>query len=250
MLAGQTYYHQTIRKTIVAFGNLFSNIKIERQNKTDGAIEQVLQVPLAYAPKEKWLVRLDSDPNLSQHTYTSLPRLSFEITGMTYDSTRKVGRMNTISLNSNNRIQQQFSPVPYNIDISLYALTKTQEDGLTIIEQILPIFTPDYNLSVIMIPELGITQDIPVILNSVSVQDDYDGDFQTRRFVTYTLNFTVKVNLFGPIAGKSDIRTVMANIAQTETEQTLSDYTATVVPVTVIPSQESYSVNDNWTDGL
>jgi hypothetical protein len=132
----------------------------------------------------------------------------------------------------------------------LYALTKTQEDGLTIIEQILPIFTPDYNLSVIMIPELGITQDIPVILNSVSVQDDYDGDFQTRRFVTYTLNFTVKVNLFGPIAGQSDIRTVMANIAQTETEQTLSDYTATVVPVTVIPSQESYSVNDNWTDGL
>lgn len=250
MLAGQTFYHQTIRKTIVAFGNLFSNIKIERQNKTDGAIEQVLQVPLAYAPKEKWLVRLESDPNLSQNTYTSLPRLSFEITGMTYDSTRKVGRMNQIAVNKSDRLQHQFSPVPYNIDISLYALTKTQEDGLTIIEQILPTFTPDFNLSVMMIPELNINQDIPVILNSVNVQDDYDGDFQTRRFVTYTLNFTLKVNLFGNISGQTDIRTVSATLAQTQTEQTLSDYTATVVPVTVIPTQESYSVNENWEDGL
>ena len=250
MLAGQTFYHQTIRKTIVAFGNLFSNIKIERQNKTDGAIEQVLQVPLAYAPKEKWLVRLESDPNLSQNTYTSLPRLSFEITGMSYDSTRKVGRMNQIAVNKSDRIQQQFSPVPYNIDISLYALTKTQEDGLTIVEQILPTFTPDYNLSVMMIPELNINQDIPVILNSVSIQDDYDGDFQTRRFVTYTLNFTLKVNLFGAIGSQRDIRVVNTTIGDIDTEVPLTEYAAEVIPATVIPTQETYSINEGWADNL
>ena len=143
-------------------------------------------------------------------------RLSFEITGMSYDSTRKVGRMNQIAVNKSDRMQHQFSPVPYNIDISLYALTKTQEDGLTIIEQILPTFTPDYNLSVMMIPELNINQDIPVILNSVNVQDDYDGDFQTRRFVTHTLSFQMKTNLFGPIAGQNVIDTVNANVGTNE----------------------------------
>jgi hypothetical protein len=101
-----------------------------------------------------------------------------------------------------------------------------------------------------MIPELNINQDIPVILNSVNVQDDYDGDFQTRRFVTYTLNFTLKVNLFGAISGQSDIRTVNANVAQLQTEQTLSNYTATVVPTNAIPTQETYSINQNWAEGL
>ena len=244
MLAGQTFYHQTIRKTIVAFGNLFSNIKIERQNKTDGAIEQVLQVPLAYAPKEKWLVRLESDPNLSQNTYTSLPRLSFEITGMSYDSTRKVGRMNQIAVNKSDRMQHQFSPVPYNIDISLYALTKTQEDGLTIIEQILPTFTPDYNLSVMMIPELNINQDIPVILNSVNVQDDYDGDFQTRRFVTHTLNFTLKTSLFGAVSGQAVISQVEANIGLNNITDPNRIYVATGDTATATLSTES------WLDGF
>lgn len=250
MINGQTFYHQTLRKTIVAFGNMFSNIKIERQNKTDGEVAQTVEVPLAYAPKEKWLVRIDSDPTLSNNVYTVLPRMSFEITGMNYDPNRKVGRMNQISINNANRMNYQFSPVPYNVEISLYVLTKTQEDAMAIVEQILPVFTPEYNLSVMLIPEMGVTQDIPVVLNNVSVQDDYDGDFQTRRFVTYTLNFTMKVNMFGPISGQSDIRKVTANVLQPNADINTAGYVAAVNPADVVPTVTPYSINENWTETL
>lgn len=250
MINGQTFYHQTLRKTIVAFGNMFSNIKIERQNKTDGEVAQTIEVPLAYAPKEKWLVRIDSDPTLSNNVYTVLPRMSFEITGMNYDPNRKVGRMNQISINNANRMNYQFSPVPYNVEISLYVLTKTQEDAMAIVEQILPVFTPEYNLSVMLIPEMGVTQDIPVVLNNVSVQDDYDGDFQTRRFVTYTLNFTMKVNMFGPISGQSDIRKVTANVLQPNADINTAGYVAAVNPADVVPTVTPYSINENWTETL
>ena len=250
MINGQTFYHQTLRKTIVAFGNMFSNIKIERQNKTDGEVAQTIEVPLAYAPKEKWLVRIDSDPTLSNNVYTVLPRMSFEITGMNYDPNRKVGRMNQISINNANRMNYQFSPVPYNVEISLYVLTKTQEDAMAIVEQILPVFTPEYNLSVMLIPEMGVTQDIPVVLNNVSVQDDYDGDFQTRRFVTYTLNFTMKVNMFGPISGQSDIRKVTANVLQPNADINTAGYVAAVNPTDVVPTVTPYSINENWTETL
>lgn len=250
MINGQTFYHQIMRKSIVAFGNMFSNIKIERQNKTDGEVAQTVEVPLAYAPKEKWLVRIDSDPTLSNNVYTVLPRMSFEITGMNYDPNRKVGRMNQISINDANRMKYQFSPVPYNIEISLYVLTKTQEDAMAIVEQILPVFTPEYNLSVMLIPEMGVAQDIPVVLNNVSVQDDYDGDFQTRRFVTYTLTFTMKVNMFGPVSGQSDIRKVTANVLQPQADINTAGYVAVVDPVDVVPTETPYSINENWTETL
>jgi hypothetical protein len=177
-----------------------------------GAVIQRLQVPLAYAPKEKWLVRLDQDPNLENHTYVSLPRMSFEITGYSYDASRKVGRMNQITCMKNGTASNTFSPVPYNLDISMYVLTKTQEDALQIIEQILPTFTPEYTLAINAVPDMNIIQDIPVILNSISVQDDYDGDFQTRRFVTHTLNFTLKLNLFGSTGAGGVIETVDTNL--------------------------------------
>jgi hypothetical protein len=214
MLNGQTFYHGILRKTIIAFGHLFSNIKIERHDK-DGNLEQVVAVPLAYAPKEKWIVRIDSDPDLTNHTYTTLPRLSFEITGYSYDPTRKVNRMNKINCQKTDGERTSMnSPVPYNVDISLYVLTKTQEDAMQIIEQILPTFTPEYTLSINAVPEMNIIQDIPIILNSISVQDDYDGDFQTRRFVTHTLTFTLKVNMFGGISNQGVIKTVNANLTE------------------------------------
>lgn len=223
MLNGQTFYHGTLRKTIVAFGRLFSNIKIERHNK-EGNLEQVVAVPLAYAPKEKWIVRIDSDPELSGHTYTTLPRLSFEITGYSYDATRKTNRMSKITCEktAGNRTALN-TPVPYNVDISLYVLTKTQEDAMQIIEQILPTFTPEYTLSIMVVPEMNIVQDIPIILNSIAVQDDYDGDFQTRRFVTHTLTFTLKINLFGGISEQGLIKKVIVPI----TGQASAAYTAT-----------------------
>lgn len=237
------FYHGIIRKTIVGFGSLFSNIKIERKEggSVTGTTVQTLKVPIGYAPKEKWIVRIDSDPTLENHTYTSLPRISFEITGYSYDSVRKTNRMQQIkcgegvsSLNTLN------SPVPYNLDISLYILTKTQEDALQIIEQILPTFTPEYTLSINAVPEMNVIQDIPIILNSISVQDDYDGDFTTRRFVTHTLTFTLKLNLFGNTSTSGIITTVNANINDINTQQPLSNYTAIGDPADGSITSESW----------
>jgi len=219
MLNNNVYYHGLIRKSIVAFGRLFSDIYIDRKqgDSVNGATIQRLQVPLAYAPKEKWLVRIDQDPTLENHTYTTLPRMSFEIIGYNYDPSRKVNRMQQIKCgDGSGTVSSMYTPVPYNLDLSLYILTKTQEDGLQIIEQILPTFTPEYTLTINAIPDMNVKQDVPIILNSVSVSDEYDGDFQTRRFVTHTLSFQMKINLFGPINSGSVIQTVNANVGNNE----------------------------------
>ena len=219
MLNGNVFYHGIIRKSIVAFGRLFSDIYIDRKqgDSVTGTTAQRIQVPLAYAPKEKWLVRLDSDPNLENNTYVTLPRMSFEIIGYSYDATRKLNRMQQLKcVDTGGTGFTMYTPVPYNIDVSLYILTKSQEDGLQIIEQILPTFTPEYTLTINAVPDMNVKLDVPIILNSVNVQDDYDGDFQTRRFVTHTLQFQMKTNLFGPISDKGVIDTVYANIGQNE----------------------------------
>lgn len=248
MLNKQVFYHGIIRKTIVSFGSLFSNIYIDRKqgDSVNGQTIQRLQVPLAYAPKEKWIVRLDSDPNLENHTYTTLPRMSFEITGYSYDSSRKTNRMQKITCGvGSSSMNIIHTPVPYNIDISLYILTKTQEDGLQIVEQILPTFTPEYTLAIKTIDDMNIVLDVPVILNSVNVQDDYDGDFQTRRFVTHTLNFTLKTNLFGALSNQSVIDQVNANI-NTSGDITSPDrsYSATG------DVQTGNVTNENWLDNF
>ena len=219
MLNNQVFYHGIIRKSIVGFGTLFSDIYIDRRknDSVKGEVVQRLQVPLAYAPKEKWLVRIEQDPTLENHTHVSLPRMSFEIIGYNYDPMRKVNRMQQIKCgDGSGSVSSMYTPVPYNIDLSLYVLTKTQEDGLQIIEQILPTFTPEYTLTINMIEDMNVKLDVPIILNSVSVSDEYDGDFQTRRFVTHTLNFQMKINLFGAINNGNVIQTVMANVGQNE----------------------------------
>lgn len=219
MLNNQVFYHGIIRKCIVGFGTLFSDIYIDRRegDSVTGNVVQRLQVPLAYAPKEKWIVRLEQDPTLENYTYTTLPRMSFEIIGYNYDPSRKLARMQKITCgDGTNTTSSMFSPVPYNIDISLYVLTKTQEDGLQIIEQILPTFTPEYTLTINTIPDMNVKLDIPIILNSVAVSDDYDGDFQSRRFVTHTLNFQMKVNLFGPVKTTGIITDINTNVGQNE----------------------------------
>jgi hypothetical protein len=247
MLSSNVFYHGLIRKTIVAFGSLFSDIYIDRKqgDSVTGETIQRLQIPLAYAPKEKWIVRLDSDPNLEQHTYTTLPRMSFEILGYSYDAQRKLNRMQQIKCGSGiDSMTYMYTPVPYNIEISLYVLTKTQEDGLQIIEQILPTFTPEYTLAINAVPDMNVVQDIPVILNSVSVSDEYDGDFQTRRFVTHTLNFTLKTSLFGAMTGQAVISQVEANIGLNNITDPNRIYVATGDTTTATVSTES------WLDGF
>jgi len=246
MLNGNIYYHGIIRKSIVAFGRLFSDIYIDRKqgDSVTGQTAQRLQIPLAYAPKEKWIVRLDGDPNLENNTYTTLPRMSFEITGYNYDPSRKTNRMQQVKSGTGTSQPTVYTPVPYNLDMSLYILTKTQEDGLQILEQILPTFTPEYTLTINSIPEMGIQSDVPIVLQSVQVEDNYDGSFQDRRFVIHTLNFQLKMNLYGPISDKNVITQVNANIGQNENFNAPNRvYTAQGDATTVTVSNESWMNN-------
>lgn len=211
MFANTIFYHEITRKVIIAFGSLFSDIKIKRVDQ-NGGNAQTISVPIAYAPKEKWVVKIEQDPTQSNYAYTTLPRLSFEITNFSYDASRKMNRNASIMCGDPNGLMARtYSPVPYNIDISLYALTKTTEDGLQIIEQILPFFTPEFTMSIRAVPESNIITDIPIILNSLDVNDEYDGDFQTRRFVTYTMNFTLKAWMFGPVTESGVVNQIFVN---------------------------------------
>lgn len=245
MLNNAVFYHGIIRKSIVAFGSLFSDIYIDRKqgDSISGTTIQRLQIPIAYAPKEKWLVRLEQDPNLENNTYTTLPRMSFEITGYNYDSSRKLGKMNKMVCYKDGSSSDMYAPVPYNVDVSLYILTKTQEDALQIVEQILPTFTPEYTLSINAVPEMNIIQDIPIALNSISVSDEYDGDFQTRRFVTHTLTFTLKLNIYGNVNTSKPIYTSTANISTDPNGHIREIYVAEGNPTTGI-------VTDDWTVDL
>jgi hypothetical protein len=236
MLNDKVFYHQTVRNTIVAFGNLFSNIKIARHK--DGVVEQTIAVPIAYSQKEKWVHSIEANPDGERGVYTALPRLGFEITGYGYDSTRKLAKMNQVFCNTADGRRLTFTPVPYNIELSLYFATKTQEDGLQILEQILPTFSPEYTITIKAVPELGINLDVPFVLNGVSVQDDYEGDLSTRRFVVHTLSFTAKVNMFGGLSDIGVIKQVEANLTVPEL-----NYTA---------RQETINgpIDESWLDGF
>lgn len=239
MISNDPFYHGIIRQIIVAFGHIFSDIHIERKqgNSVKGPTIQTLQVPIAYAPKEKWLVRLEQDPDLDKHTYTTLPRISFEIVGYSYDSQRKLQKAQTIRCVKSDGSSEVRTPVPYNLDIQLYVLTKTQEDALQIIEQILPHFGPEHTVSIRVVPEMNIIQDVPITLNSVSVMDEYDGDFQTRRNVTHTLTFTAKLNLYGGIGSNKPIYHVDANL---DTGSGVAKYTVDGDPITY------EIINETW----
>ena len=231
MLNNNIYYHAITRKIIVGFGSLFSNIRFERKN--NGVTEQLIQVPIAYAPKEKWIVRLEQDPTLENHVYTTLPRLSFEITGMNY-----------ITCGDGDKITRVYSPVPWNIDISLYCLTKTQEDALQIVEQIFPYFSPEYTMSLKGVPESNIIMDVPIILESVNIQDDYDGDFNQRRFVTYTMNFTLKANFYGPVVDGKIITNTTVDVNNITNQTPVADHTATGDTAT------GNITADNWSENI
>ena len=249
MLNNSVFYHGIVRKCIIGFGRLFSNIKIERKedDPVNGPIIQTLNVPLSYAPKEKWLVRIDEDPTLENHTLTSLPRLSFEIIAYTYDSLRKINRMQQLKNPCQGTADTSAfmrTPVPYNIDMSLYIITKTQEDALQIIEQILPWFTPEYTMTINAVDDMGVKLEVPVVLNSVIVSDEYEGDFQTRRFVIHTINFQMKVSMFGPVSQQGVIGKVTANVSQ-QADGALSTH---FVAQGDIPTQTI--TNEQWIDEL
>jgi len=205
-MLGTYSYHEIFRKTVVAFGTLFNNIELRRT-------DEVMKVPLAYGPKQKFLARLDQTPDpTNKRVQITLPRISFEINGITYDSSRKVSPTQKIKIaKDSDESKNVFMPVPYNLSFELAIISKNQEDGLQILEQILPYFQPHYNLAVKLIPDMNETKDVPVVLNSVDYQDDYEGDFSTRRAIIYTLQFTVKTYLYGPVTDSKVIKKVVTD---------------------------------------
>ena len=210
---GHTYYHSIIRKYIIMFGTMFNDIDVQRFN-TEGKRIQTLRVPIAYGPKEKFLVRLSQDPNFDRDVAISLPRMSFEITSMNYNPTRKLPstHKNTYVYENEDRLKYQYTPVPYDITISLSVFVKNADDGVQILENILPFFTPEWTNSVKLIPELNLNMDVPVVFNDISTEDTYDGDFSSRRSLIHTLNFTVKGYLFGPVRNQGVIKRAIATV--------------------------------------
>ena len=214
-MLGQQFYHETMRNVIVAFGTLFNNIHLVRNNNS-GSVIQTMKVPLAYGPRQKWLTRLDADASLDSKVAITLPRLGFEIQNLSYDPGRKLNRVQKFkkvkgATTSANKLDSQYMPVPYNLDIELYAMAKQSDDALQIVEQILPYFQPDYTLTIKDMTDMGITRDVPIILNSVNYEDNYRGEFGERRAIIYTLGFTTKFYLYGPVTSQKVIKTVQVD---------------------------------------
>jgi hypothetical protein len=210
----QQYYHGTIRKYIISFGNLFNDIVIARLN-TAGERVQSIAVPLAYGPKEKFLVRLRQDPNFEQAVAITLPRMGFEITNMTYAPARKLSstlKNVTLKSDDNDRLKTQYVPVPYDINILLSIFVSNADDGAQILEQILPYFRPEFTTNIRLIPEMNVVVDTPVVLQDISIEDTYEGDFDTRRALIYNLTFSMKAYIYGPVANQGVIKRSITNI--------------------------------------
>ena len=232
---GNYFYNESMRRMTIGFGQIFNNIQIKRKDDT-GKVIQTIRVPLAYGPKEKFLVRLDQQSSLSNREFAiTLPRMGFEISSISYDPTRKLTRIQKFkqvkSAADGKVLDFNYTPVPYNISYNLYSFTASAEAGLQIIEQILPFFQPDFTVTINAIPSLNIKRDIPIILNSVNYEDTYSGDFTTRRAVIYTLNFTAKTYLFGPSTSQKVIKTVQTDqYSDTDTVNKARESRIIVVP--------------------
>ena len=261
-MLGTYYYHEILRKTVISFGTVFNDIRIRHTN-SDGSPFSEARVPLAYGPVQKFLARLDQQPELNKATTMSLPRMSFETTNIVYDPTRKAGITQTFKATDGTNLRKVYMPVPYNVGFELNIMTKLNDDALQIVEQILPYFQPSFNLTVDLVKVIGEKRDIPVVLDNISFQDDYEGDYETRRALIYTLNFTAKTYLFGPVAETSEglIKKVQVDyystvdrenarrqLRYTATPKALKDYNndnTAVLDEPITKSKTKISVNDS-----
>ena len=256
------FYNEIFRKTIISFGTLFNDLSIKHTD-SDGN-KSVTKVPLAYGPIGKFLARLEQSPNLNKSVAMTLPRMSFEFTGLTYDPSRKVTTTQQITVkdpNTETTTKKVFMPVPYNMQFDLNIMCKLNDDALQIVEQILPFFQPSYNLTVNLVSEINEKRDIPVVLENVSFQDEYEGDFSSRRVLYYTLRFTAKTYLFGPVSSATaeivksvSVRYLAGNKGSIERDVTYSvkpraikDYTGDIVTnlaEDIDATQNTFKVDD------
>jgi len=252
-MLGTYFYHEILRKTIIAFGTLFNNINIKHK-KADGTILDDIKVGLSYGPQQKYLAKIQEQSQLSKPVAITLPRMAFEMMGIQYDPSRKTGVTQTFKVKdtTDDKMKKVYMPVPYNINFELNIFSKLNDDALQIIEQIMPYFQPSFTLTVDLVEAIGEKRDIPVILDNISFQDDYEGSFEIRRALIYTLQFTAKTYLFGPVAKTSDglIKKVIVDShsgTDTSTAKREVRYTVVPDPITAEPGDD-FGFTENWMD--
>jgi len=246
---GWKFYFGSLRKYVSLFGTLFNDIYIDRVDQANGNTLKTILVPLSYGPKDRYLTRLQQNPDLLREVNQVLPRMTFEIKSVEYDSERKlntIGRNRFVSAN-NSSLSSQYNPVPYNFNIDLTILTRNADDACRIVEQILPFFKPEWTTSVNLIPEMGITMDIPVVLKSIEYQDTYEGSYNDRYAIVWTLQFVLKGYIFGPINTSGVINQANVNLYTPGTNTAAQGVEVTPLSegLSVIPGQNStgYAVN-------
>jgi FlaG/FlaF family flagellin (archaellin) len=246
MLGNDHFYNRTIRKVVVAFGTMFNDIHVVRYNKAGTTAYEKFKVPLNYGAKEKYITRITTDPTLTKSIATSVPRISFDMTGMSYDTARKLpSTLRNFAANNATTVKTQFVPVPYDFTFSLSIYVRNTEDGTQILEQILPFFTPDFNVTINFIPSMGKKYDMPVILNSVSNQTEYEGDLMSTRLITWDLEFTAKAYIWPPVISAEVIRQANTSLyLETRTKDAQKVYVNYANGVGYFTSNEIVRVSD------
>ena len=242
---GNHFYNEGIRRLTIAFGQIFNNIQIQRKNST-GAVTARQKVPLAYASRERYLQRLDQQPDLQNISFaTVLPRMSFEMTGLAFDSSRNIQKMNKFkrvkSGTDGKEVMYNYTPVPYNINYSLNIFTATTESGLQIVEQILPYFQPDYTVTINAVPDLNLKRDVPIVFSSLSYSDDNSGRAENRRIISHTLSFEAKTYLFGPLTNQKVIKQTQSDLYTDAPEAE-----AVEQRIIVVPNPVSADIDDDF----
>ena len=240
-MLGTYFYHEIIRKTVIAFGTLFNEVHVRHQDAAGKDISDI-KVPISYGPKQKFLARIQQQPDLNKAVQITLPRMSFEVSNIQYDPSRKAGITQTFKAQEGTKLKKVFMPVPYNLGFELNILTKLQDDSMQILEQILPFFQPGFTLTIDLAKSIGEKRDVPMVLDSITFSDDYEGNFETRRALIYTLNFTAKTYMFGPIADSTEglIRKVQVDYysdSNTQTAKREQRYTAVSYTHLTLPTK-------------
>jgi len=250
-MLGTYFYHEIIRKTVIAFGTLFNEVHVRHQDATGKDISNI-KVPISYGPKQKFLARIQQQPDLNKAVQITLPRMSFEVNNIQYDPSRKAGITQTFKAQDGAKLKKVFMPVPYNLGFELNILTKLQDDSMQILEQILPFFQPGFTLTIDLAKSIGEKRDVPMVLDSITFTDDYEGNFETRRALIYTLNFTAKTYMFGPIADSTEglIRKVQVDYYSDSNPQTAKREQRYTVKATAKKDYNEDSVIDQYDDPL
>lgn len=241
----QPFYHQTVRNLVVAFGEIFSGITITKRDHNNDK-EQIIPVPIQYGPRNKWLTMLKQDPDKTNNMNAITPMIAFEITDYKYDANRKIGTHGSFLTGTiGNKRSKIFNPVPYDVYINLYSFTKTQDESLQILEQILPYFAPSMTIELVMVPQFNIVKNVPIVLSNVSVQDTYEGDMSKFRTVEQTFTFVAQLDLFGPVIKSTKvIKTAKVDLSLNPVAS-MERLETKVVPTTA-NKNEDHTITETW----